>query len=77
MKKKKKLAEKLFEYRIKYNAGSYHSVMDSYHYFMAKNSKEALDSHESMLKKKGLIVQNIYIEKFNPYSGKWSERQNL
>lgn len=77
MKKNTKLAEKLFEYRIKYNAGSYHSAMDNYHYFLAKNSKEALDAHESMLKKNNLIVQNIYIEKFNPYSGEWSERQNL
>jgi len=73
MKKKKAEFDKLFEYRIKYNATEEHVALDNYHYFMATSAEEALKSHHSMLNKHNLKVQDISIEKFNPYSNKWEE----
>lgn len=63
--------EKLFDFRIKYNAESTHSAMDNYHYYNAYNAKQALLFHEEMVKKKKLKMQTISVEKFNPYSQKW------
>jgi hypothetical protein len=40
---------------------------------MSKNAEEAFDYHLTMLKNKGLITQDISIEKFNPYSNKWED----
>jgi hypothetical protein len=77
MKKKKYQSNPVFEYRIKYNAGSEHSVMDSFHYYMSEGADDALTSHESMLTKKNLNVQNISIEKFNPYSKQWEFERSL
>lgn len=64
---------RLYEYRIKYNATENTIANDSYHYFMAKNAEEAFDSHIMMLRKKGFKVQNISVERLNPYSGKWED----
>ena len=73
MKAKKYKEDKLFEYRVKYNATLQHIAQDSYHYFMARNAEEALEAHKSMLVKHKLCVQDISIEKFNPYSDKWED----
>ncbi len=64
---------KLYEYRIKYNATADTIANNSYHYFMSKNAEEAFEAHSTMLEKKGLITQDISIEKFNPYSNKWED----
>ena len=64
---------KLYEYRIKYNATADIIANDSYHYFMAENAQEAFKAHLTMLKKKGLVTQDISVEKFNPYSDKWED----
>ena len=62
---------KLFEYRIKYNAGSEHSAIDSYHYYHAYNAEEAFQFHVEVMANKDAEGQNISVEKFNPYSGDW------
>ena len=36
---------KIFEFRIKYNAGADHSVNDSFHYYNAETSEQALNYH--------------------------------
>lgn len=72
MKSKKKVINcRLYEYRIKYNAEESHVEINNYHYFMAKNAKEALDYHLSMKKKRKIKMQTLSIEKFNPYSLLW------
>lgn len=73
MKNKKYKEDKLFEYRVRYNASESHVAQDNYHYFMARNSNEALEAHKSMLLKHKLCVQDISIEKYNPYSEKWED----
>lgn len=70
---KKNSEPKLYEYRIKYNATKEVLASDNYHYFMAKDANEAFDAHMLMLKKNKLEVQNISIEKFNPYSSRWED----
>ena len=69
--------EKLFEYRIKYNAGPGHSEMNSYHYYMALNASQAFLFHIKAVQHKKTCVQNISIEKYNPYSQKWEDRSEV
>ena len=49
---KKSNEERLYEYRIEYNATEDKIMNNSYHYFMATNAKQAFDAHVTMLKKK-------------------------
>jgi|13_taG_2_1085334.scaffolds.fasta_scaffold207460_2 hypothetical protein len=69
--------EKLFEYRIKYNAGEDHSAIDNYHYYMAENSQQAFRFHVESIKHLKTCVQNVSIEKYNPYSQKWEDRSEV
>lgn len=73
MKKENTDKSKLFEYRIKYNAGAYHSMQNNYHYYNAKCAESALEFHLSMIEKHDLIVQTLAVEKYNPYSHKWED----
>ena len=66
--------EKLFEYRIKYNAGQEHSAIDNYHYYMAETASQAFRYHIETIKHKHTCVQNISIEKYNPYAQRWEDR---
>lgn len=68
---------KLSEYRIKYNAGADHAEIDSYHYYNAKTSEEALDFHFSMIQKHNLEMQTISLEKYNPYSKEWEDESEI
>jgi hypothetical protein len=65
--KKKYSSPKIYEYRIKYNAGPDHAVNDSYHYFQAETAEQALDFHESMMAKKKLKCQTISVERRDQY----------
>lgn len=66
--------EKLFEYRIKYNAGLDESAINSFHYYMAETASQAFHFHIQALKHKKKCVQNLSIEKYNPYSQRWEDR---
>lgn len=74
MKKKKYKFDKLFEFRVKYNASSEHIAMNNYHYYMAHNSEEAIKFHDAMLDSNKITAQTISVEKYNPYSEKWEMR---
>ena len=69
--KKKYSSPKLFEFRIKYNAGADHSAHDSYHYYNAEDAQQALEYHESMMKRRGYKSQFISIERKDVYANKW------
>ena len=69
--KKKYSSPKLFEFRIKYNAGAGHSAQDSYHYYNAEDAQQALEYHELMMNRRGYRSQFISIEKKNPYANRW------
>ena len=69
--------EKLFEYRIKYNAGEDHSALDSHHYYMAENAIQAFRFHIETIRNKHTSAQNLSIEKYNPYSQKWEDRSEV
>ena len=66
-----KISNKIWEYRIKYNPGSGHSAMNSYHYYNAVDANEALKYHDSMMKKHEFRSQTISVERKCPYSNKW------
>jgi hypothetical protein len=63
----------LFEFRIKYNAGAEHSAINNYHYYMAENVDQAFSFHTEALRHNHVCVQNLSIEKLNPYSNKWED----
>ena len=68
---------RLFEYRIRYNAGSEHSAMDNYHYYMAVTPDQALDFHIQMVDKKHRVVQNVSVERYNPWSLQWEDNSEV
>ena len=78
MKSNKKVSNsRLYEYRIKYNAGPGSSALDNYHYYMAESPTQAFNFHIESIKHKNTCVQNISIEKYNPYSKKWEDRSHM
>lgn len=68
---------KLYEYRIKYNAGEDHSALDNFHYYNAETATQALDYHNAMMQKHGFDSQTISIEKKNPYANRWEDRSEI
>ena len=74
---KKSDSPRLFEFRIKYNIGAYHSEMDNYHYYNAFSAEEALDFHLKMIEKNHLEMQTISIEKYNPYADRWEDESEI
>lgn len=74
---KKTNEPKLFEYRIKYNAGLEHVMLDNYHYYNAPDAQTALNFHYEVLDKKNIIVQTLSVEKYNPYSMKWEDKSDI
>jgi hypothetical protein len=62
---------KIWEYRIKYNPGAGESAMNSFHYYSAKNSKDALKYHDMMMQKHDFKSQTISVERRCPYAKKW------
>ena len=69
--------ERLYEYRILYNAGAENSAQNSYHYYNAFNAPQALDFHLKMLEKKDITAQTLSIEKRNPFSEKWEDESSI
>ena len=74
--KKKYTYPKLFDFRIKYNAGADHSAHDSYHYYQAQNALEAVSFHKDMMRRKGYKNQTLSVEKKCPYSKRWLNQSN-
>lgn len=73
MKKDSNEHPKLFEYRIKYNAGAGHAELNNYHYYNAESAEKALNFHLSMIEKHGLEMQTLSVEKYNSYSDLWED----
>lgn len=69
--------DRLYEYRILYNAGADTAVQNSYHYYNAFNAPQALDFHLKMLKRKKVSAQTLKIEKFNPFSRRWEDESSI
>ena len=76
-KKKKNKPERLYEYRILYNAEEDHSEQDSYHYYNAHNAPQALGFHLESLKIKGLSAQTLEINKKNPFNDDWEDESSI
>ena len=75
--KKYDTEERLFEYRILYNASKSLIAMDSYHYYMAASAQEAFDFHDSAMKYKKFCSQNLKVERFDPYADRWQDESDL
>lgn len=68
---------RLFEFRIRYNAEEQHCAMDNYNYFMAETCDQALDFHLTMIQARHHAVQNISVERFNPWSERWEDQSEV
>jgi len=66
--------EKLWEFRILYNAEARNCAMNNYHYYMAETAEDALKFHRHTLNHYHTTAQDISIEKYNPYSKKWEDQ---
>lgn len=75
--KKDNYRSRLYEYRIRYNAGKEHSAFDNYHYYMAENASQAFDFHKKAMRKKHLCAQNISVEKYDLYAERWEDESSL
>lgn len=75
--KKKYSNPKLFEYRVKYNAGAGHSAMNNFHYYHAESADQALYYHNAMMQRHGFRSQTISVEKKNPYANKWEDESSV
>lgn len=64
---------RLFEYRIKYNAGLEHSAFDSYHYYMAETAEQAFEYHLEAMRKHHAKAQNLCVEMKNPWAKRWED----
>lgn len=58
---------RLYEYRIKYNAGLNHAAFDNYHYYMAETPEQAFEFHLDAMRRHHLSCQNLQVEEKNPW----------
>lgn len=63
--------ERVWEYRIRYNAGVDHSALDSYHYYNAENAHDAYEYELEMMRHRGEEYQIISVERKCPYRRTW------
>jgi hypothetical protein len=63
--------ERIWEYRIKYNAEKDHSALDSYHYYNAENAHDAYEYEIESMRNRGQEYQIISVEKKCPYRDSW------
>ena len=64
---------RLFEFRIKYNAGIEHSAFDSYHYYMAETPEQAFEYHLEAMRRHRVACQNLCVERKNPWADRWED----
>jgi hypothetical protein len=65
----KQTEPRLFEFRIKYKFNS--SELNSYRYYMAVTPDQALSFHKSSILKANLPIENLSLEKYDPYAERW------
>ena len=68
---------RLYEYRIRYNAGYEHAANDSYHYYMAENAEQAYQFHLETMRRYHAAAQNMCVERLNPWSSEWEDRSEV
>ena len=66
-------SNKVFLYRIKYNAGLQPSVLDNYHYYNAQTPHEAVNFHIEVSNNHQRKMKTLSIEKYDNYARKWCD----
>lgn len=64
---------RLYEFRIKYNAGLETSALDSYHYYMAETAEDAYNYHIEAMRRLRACAQHLSVERRNPWTYKWED----
>jgi hypothetical protein len=64
---------RLYEYRIKYNAGIGHAAFDNYHYYMAETAEQAFEYHLEALRRHHTQCQSLCVEQRNPWANRWED----
>ena len=68
---------RLFEYRIKFNAGEELSALNSYHYYMAETAEQAFEFHLQAMRKRSRSAQHLEVERKNPWNNKWEDASEV
>lgn len=68
---------RLFEYRIQYNAGAEVSALDSYHYYMAESAEQAFEFHILAMKRLNACAQHLRVERKNPWNDRWEDASEV
>ena len=69
--------DRLYEFRVCYNEGAYHSAVNSYHYYQAYRANDALDFHCKMMEKRNIDCQIISVERKCPWRNRWLNESNV
>lgn len=68
---------RLYEFRIKYNAGPEISALDSYHYYMAETAEDAYKFHLEAMQRLRASAQHLSVERRNPWTYKWEDASEV
>ena len=71
----KQTEPRVFEYRIKYNADETISAMNSYHYYMACDTDQALSFHNKTMERRQAQGQILSVYWYNPWADRWEDQE--
>lgn len=73
----KEVQSRLYEFRIKYNAGLEIAALDSYHYYMAETAEDAYRFHIEAMERLHAPAQHLSVERRNPWTYKWEDASEV
>lgn len=68
---------RLYEFRIRYNAGPETAALDSYHYYMAETAEDAYRFHIEAMQRLHACAQHLSVERRNPWTYKWEDASEV
>lgn len=73
----KDVQARLYEFRIKFNAGPDTAALDSYHYYMAETAEQAYQYHLDAMTRRHRVAQHLSVERRNPWSYRWEDASEV
>lgn len=68
---------RLYEFRIKFNAGKDTAAFDSYHYYMAETAEQAYQYHLNAMERRHRVASHLSVERRNPWSYRWEDASEV
>lgn len=73
----REVQSRLYEFRIRYNAGLETAALDSYHYYMAETAEDAYRFHIEAMQRLHACAQHLSVERRNPWTYKWEDASEV